>query len=59
MFDSFSDVPHTAFVDYLGSQDLNYKDERIQNCHEVASSHFCITVLKVLSDKFEFKTSYY
>jgi hypothetical protein len=44
VFDSFGGVPHKSLVKYLGDENLQYSDERIQNFDQVVCGHLYVTV---------------
>ncbi len=49
IFDSFGGYAPSQLVKYIGSQQLYYNAERIQNFNEFICRHLCIFVLKIIS----------
>jgi hypothetical protein len=55
VFDSFGGNPPKQLVNYyLGSNNLKYNEERIQNYYDYICGHLCLIVLKSFSDGYNF-----
>lgn len=59
VFDSYGGVPPKPLIQYLGSNNLFYNDDRIQDFNSVICGHLCVKVLNLLNQGHSFSDVMY